>query len=134
MRSKVIVYAVAVSAIVFASGVAVGQRTSAAKFAKYLRPSARTEMDWITLESNVDSIRDGLPQSDGLWTPTTYFDAKENRPGAFVVISSKLATAPLETVRAQISEMYYTTYSRLKSVIPELSEDDFVLRVMRPTP
>ena len=40
---------------------------------------------------------------------------------------------PLETVKAQISEAYHVTYSRLKNEIPELSEDDFVLSVMRPT-
>ncbi len=133
MRNSIFVYAVAISAVVFASGVAVGQRTSSSKFAKYLRASGRTEMDWIALEANVDSIRDSLPLSEALWTPVIYFDAKQNLPGASVVISSKLATSTLEDVKAHISETYYATYSRLKAAIPELSEDDFVLRVLRPT-
>lgn len=133
MRSKTVVYLLVAGAALFVSGIAVGQRTGTSKFTKYLRPSVRTEMDWITLDANVDSIRESLPQSGGISIPFTYFNLKENRPEAFAMISVKLMLAPVETVKAQISEAYHVTYSRLKNQIPELSEDDFVLTVMSPT-
>jgi hypothetical protein len=133
VRSKTTVYAVIAGAALFVSGIAVGQK-GPSKFSKYLRPSVRTEMDWIALGANVDAIRETLPQSGGLSVPFTYFNAKENRPQAFVMISVKFMFEPLETVRAEISKAYYAAYSTLKHEIPELSEDDFVLKVMSPTP
>jgi hypothetical protein len=96
MRPKMLMVVVIAGAVLFASGIAVGQRAGTSKFAKYLRPSVRTEMDWITLDANVDAIRDSLPQSEGLSVPFTYFNAKENRPEAFVMISVKFMFEPLE--------------------------------------
>jgi hypothetical protein len=133
VRSKTRLSVVVAGVALFTSGIAVGQRAGTSKFAKYLGPSVRTEMDWITLEASVDAIRDKVPQSGGIWIPVTYFNAKENRPEAFAMISTKLMLEPVETAKAQISEAYYLTYYRLKNQIPELSEDDFVLRVMSPT-
>jgi hypothetical protein len=129
MRSKVVGYVVAVSAIIFASGVAVGQRTSASKFAKYLRPSVRSELEWKTLEADVDSIRGSLPYRKGISIPEHYY--KEDRLQARAVISPDFEKAPLETVKGQLLGVYGLEYVHLKSAIPELSEDDFVLSVYR---
>lgn len=133
MRSKTFVCAVAVSAMIFASGVAVGQRTSASAFAKYLRPSVRTEMDWITLEANVDSIRSLVPSSEGIFIPQISFNYKQNRPEAVVSISSDFEKGSLDAIKSKITEKYYLAYYGLKNVVPELTEDDFVLTVNRLT-
>lgn len=133
MRSKTLVYAVAASAIFFASGFATGQRAGASKFDKYLRPAVRTKMDWMTLKASVEAIRANTPMVDDMSIPQVYFNYKENRPQASVAISSNFEKAPLETVRQRISQKCLFTYVYLKSELPDLSEDDFVLRVIRIT-
>ena len=133
MRSKVFVYGVAFSTIIFVSGVAVGQRTGTSKFAKYLRPSVRTEMDWIALEANVDSIRSLVPRSEGIFIPQIYFNSKQDRPEAVVSISADFEKGSLDTIKSKITEMYYLAYYGLKNDVPELTEDDFVLTVNRLT-
>src|SRR6266478_1228059 len=119
MRSKFVVYAVAANIIFFASGVAVGQRTSASKFAKYLRPINHPDMDLIALEVNVNSIRDLVPVN-GISIPQVFFNYKENRPQASVTISSEFEKASLDSIKSQITEKYYLTYFGLKRFIPEL--------------
>jgi len=131
VRSKTLVYVVVAGAALFTSGIAVGQRAGTSKFTKYLRPPVRTEMDWITLDTDVDLIRGSLPYRNGISIPETVFNYKENRLQARVFISSDFEKAPLETVKAQLLGLYGLEYVHLKATIPELSEDDFVLSVYR---
>jgi hypothetical protein len=119
---------IAANALFLATGIAVGQRAGVSKFEKYLRPAAPTEMDWITLQDNVGSIRASLPY-DELSVRKTYSNHKTNRLETEVIISDDFAKAPLETVKTQILGCYLAEYHDLKSAIPELSEDDFVLTV-----
>jgi hypothetical protein len=122
---------VVIAAALFASGIAVGQRAATSKFDKYLHPSVRTEMDSIALETTVDLILGSLPYRDGLSIPKTTFDYKANRLQAWVSTSPDFEKAPLETVKTEIGVLYKLEYVHLKASIPELSEDDFVLRVNR---
>ena len=131
MRSKTPVYLIVAGAALFASGIAVGQRAATSKFDKYLHPSVRTEMDSMALETTVDLILGSLPYRDGLSIPKTTFDYKENRLQAWVLTSPDFEKAPLEAVKTQIGGLYRLEYVRLKALIPELSEDDFVLNVNR---
>ena len=62
MRIKV-AYAISAGVALFVSGAAVGQWASGSKFAKYLRSANRTEMDLITLETNVSMIEQLLPMT-----------------------------------------------------------------------
>jgi hypothetical protein len=88
-------------------------------------------MDWMTLEATVESVRSSVQMSDHISIPQTFFNYKENRPEAWVFVYSDAEKAPLETVRNQIVSRYIETYSVLKNKMPELSEDDFVLRAFR---
>ena len=131
MQPKLLVCAIAASAVFFISGLVVGQRTSSSKFDKYLRPANFVEMDYITLQVDVDNIRDQMPMRDNITTPRVYFNYKQYYPQAIVFISSDFEKAPLDTVKGLIREKYYPTFYKLKNYIPELSEDDFVLKVYR---
>lgn len=132
MRHKMIVCAFAGIAL-FGAGIAVGQRTSASKFDKYLHPATRTDMDFIALETNVENIRSLMPMDKGMSTPTVFFSYKEGQPQAIVTISSEFEKGSITTIKNQILEKYYLTYFGLKQAIPELSEDDFLLKVVRVT-
>jgi|GEM_PF-5218777 len=134
MQPKLLVCAIAASAVFFISGMAVGQRTSASKFDKYLRPVNRPDIDFIALEVNVESIRESVPMDNGISIPQVYFNYKKDRPQASVSISPEFEKASLDAIKSQIIEKYYMAYLRLKDFIPTLSEDDFVLRVIRITP
>jgi len=133
VRSKTIAYVMLAGAALFASGIAVGQRAGASKFDKYFRPAVHTEMDWLLLQVNVDSIRRGVEHGNGLGIPITDFDLKEHRLKARIMISDEQAHKPVETLRKQILEAYYFTHSQLFVSIPGLSEDDFVLEVVKMT-
>jgi hypothetical protein len=122
---------VVIAIALFASGVAVGQRTPASKFDKYFHPSLRTEMDSLALETTVDLILGSLPYRNGLSIPKTVFDYKQNRVQAWALSSSDFEKAPIETVKAEIIALYRLELVHLKASIPELSEDDFVLSVNR---
>jgi hypothetical protein len=119
--------------VLFAAGIAVGQRLNASKFDKYLRPASRTEMDLIALETNVESIRSLVPMEKGISIPKVTFNYNEAQPQATVVISPEFEKGPLAAIRDQITEKYYLAYFQLKYAIPELSEDDFLLKVVRVT-
>lgn len=134
MRFNRFVFAIVGSVVLFGSGVAIGQRPSASKFAKYLRPAAHTEMDWIALEANVDAIRSSVPMRDDVSIPAMYFNYKENRPEAGLMLYPDAEKAPLDTVRNQILVKYVSALTSLQRQMPELSEDDFVLRVFRIAP
>jgi len=131
VRSKTILYVILAGAALFTSGIAVGQRAGTSKFNKYLRPAAHTEMDWLMLEANVSSIRRWVEHGDGLGIPVTYFNLKEHRPKARIVISDEQMHKPVESLREQISGAYDSTYSQLFVRMPELSRDDFVLEVLK---
>jgi hypothetical protein len=133
VRSKTIIYVLLAGAALFASGIAVGQRAGTSKFNKYFRPAVHTEMDWLLLQVNVDSIRIGVEHSNGLGIPITHFDGKEHRLKARIMISDEQAHRPVETLREQISAAYYSTHSQLFVRMPGLSEDDFVLEVLKIT-
>jgi hypothetical protein len=133
MRSKVIVRAVAAGVILFASGVAIGQRTNASKFDKYLRPTSRTDMDFIALEASVKLIQDVIPGNKGIFIPQVFFNYQEHRPQAFVSVTSEFEKGSLDTIKSQIIERYYLAYYGVAKSIPELSQDDFVLVVTRLT-
>ncbi len=133
VRSKTIVYVILAGAALFTSGIAVGQRAGTSKFNKYLRPAAITEMDWIMHRVDVGSIRIGVEHGNGLGIPITDFDFKEHRLKARLMISDEQAHRPVETLRKQISEAYYSTHSQLFVLMPGLSEDDFVLEVLKMT-
>ena len=90
-------------------------------------------MDFITVAVNVARIRDNMPMDHGISIPEIFFNSKVNQPQATVFISSEFEKASLDTVKAQIQEKYYMTYYSLQNLIPELSKDDFVLRVNRLT-
>jgi hypothetical protein len=51
-------------------------RTGSSKFDKYLRPMNRTEMDFIALETNVNTIHESLPKADGISIPEVYVNYK----------------------------------------------------------
>jgi hypothetical protein len=131
LRFNRFVCAIVGSVVLFGSGVAIGQRGSVSKFGKYLRPAVRTEMDWIALEANVDVIRSSVPTRDDMTISTIYFDPKENRLEAGLVLYPDAEKAPLETVRTQIVVKYVSALTALHNQMPELSENDFVLRVFR---
>ena len=133
MRLKPVACIVAAISVVFISGVAVGQRTPASKFAKYLRPVVHDDMHLITLEVNIESIRENVPLNDGISIPQVFFNYREDHPQASANISVEFEKAPLDEVKGKITDKYYSTYYGLKNYIPELSEDDFVLRVNRYT-
>src|SRR5690349_14393838 len=133
MQPKLLVCGIVTSAVFFISGLAVGQRTSASKFDKYLRPANFAEMDFIALQVDVDSIRGQMPMRDDISIPQVFFNYKEDRPQAFVLISSDFEKAPLDTVKYRIIDRYYSAYYKLKRYIPELSDDDFILKVFRMT-
>ncbi len=107
MQSKRFLCAMAASAMIFVSGVAVGQRTNASKFARYLVPSPRTEMDWITLEANVENVRSMVPSTDGIFVPQIYFNAKRHRPEAVVSISRDFEKGSLDALKSKIADKYY---------------------------
>jgi hypothetical protein len=127
------VYAAVLGIAVFGTGIAVGQRTSTSKFAKYLRPGYRTDMALITLEANLNLVRGMVPLSEGISIPQIFFNVQANQPQASAYISSDFENASLDSVKSKITEKYYFSYFELKQSIPELSEDDFVLRVIRYT-
>lgn len=131
MRIQMLVYGIAVGGIFFASGVAVGQRVSPSKFARYLEPAVRTKMDLIALESNLALIRSLMPRDNGMSTPRVYFNAKEGRPEASVDLSVGFEKFPRNTIESQIKRRYYLAYAEVREYIPNLSENDFVLHVYR---
>jgi hypothetical protein len=133
MRPKHLVYAIAVSAVFFISGLAVGQRTSTSKFAKYLQPTTPPLMELITLEANIDRIRDSVPMdaNEGITIPQAVFDLKNDRLLASAAIYPEFEKASLDSIKSRITTRYFGMYSDLKALIPELSADDFVLRITR---
>jgi hypothetical protein len=131
MRSKTLVYVVVAAAALFASGIAVGQRAVTSKFAKYLQLGNRTEMDLVALEVDMNLIRASVPTEKGIFIPHVSFNYKEDRPEAAVYISSEFEKASLDTVKSEILTDYLMTYNYLKPLVPELTEDDFVLKVVR---
>jgi hypothetical protein len=138
MRPKLFVYLIAAGAVFFASGIAIGQHTATSKFAKYLGPAVQTDMDLIALRASVDALRWNLPVTTGMGAPVIYFDYKENRPEASVTISAELEKEPPDKVKSKIVEEYSLTWTMVRRYIPDLSGDDFVLRIFRhvndPTP
>lgn len=135
MRPRHLVYAIAASAVFFMSGLAVGQRTSTSKFAKYLQPTTPTVMELITLEANMDRIRNSVPMDadEGITIPSAVFDLKNDRVMASALILPAFEKATLDDIKARITTRYFGMYEDLKSLIPELSPDDFVLRITRLT-
>jgi hypothetical protein len=131
MRSKLVVYTIAAGALFFAFGVAVGQRTSASRLARFHRPANLTWMDDILADENLALVRDSIPIED-LTIPFVRYNAIEDRLQATVYIPEALEKASLETVKKKILERYYWTYSESSERIgADLSEDDFVLKVFR---
>lgn len=133
MRIKV-AYAISAGVALFVSGAAVGQWASGSKFAKYLRSANRTEMDLITLETNVSMIEQLLPMTEGMSAPTVVFDPKEGGPHASVFVSSDFEKEPLDTVKSRIHERWALAFFSLEGSVPELSKDEFVLKVYRLSP
>ena len=131
MRSGLFVYAIVASGIVFASGIAVGQKAARSKFDKYLRPAARTEMDWIALEAQITALQWAVPFVDGMSAPRIFFNHDTNQMQARVLVSADFEKAPLETVKKRISGQYYYGWLLVMTQLPEVSEDDFVLTVWR---
>jgi len=67
--------------------------------------------------------------------PYIQFSPKENQLQASLVVFPEFERLPLEKVRQRIALMSVVTYEQLKAggLFPDLSEDDFVLKVIRPT-
>jgi hypothetical protein len=135
MRPKFFVAAAVVCLALLATGIAIGQRSneSTFKFRKYLQPTSKTDMDIVALETTVETMRSLMPMSKGISTPSVYFNYKEAQPQAIVLISPEFEKGSLDGIKSQIADLYYLTYLRLKASIPELVEDDFLLKVIRVT-
>ncbi|SRR5713226_5515755 len=131
MQSKLLVCIIAASAAVFLSGIAVGQRTSSSKFAKYLRPANQTEMNVIEIDANMNAIRDRVQRGAHISIPQTRFNYTDDRPESLAEISTEFEKAPLDVIKYEILSAYSLAYDDLKLSIPELSEDDFVLKIYR---
>lgn len=61
-------------AVVFASGVVVGQRRSASKFEKYFQPTTVSAMDFAMLQANIDLIREYVRDANGISIPKVVYD------------------------------------------------------------
>ena len=134
MRFKLPLHIIAICAVLFLAGIAVGQRISPSKFDKYLRPTNSTEMDIIALNVNLESVRNLWPMESGISVPMVYYDQTEKQPAATVSISPAFEKQPLDTIRSLIVDRYAVALAELKARIPELSEDDFAMRVSRNNP
>ena len=130
MRSKTCVCTVLAGAAIFGSGMAIGQRTSASRFAKHLGPSQRTEMELIELEANIDLIQLSMPRDDGMSVPSVGFNYKKDRREASIFVSQEFTQASLDKIKKAILFKYELAYSSVKHHIPEMTEDDFVLKVL----
>lgn len=118
--------------VFFIAGILVGQRTHS-KFEKYIQPSVPSAMDIITLEANVDEIRQSIAMEpgEGITIPEVFYDLKSEKFKASAFILPDFEKASLEDIKARITTRYYGMYESLKSFVPELLPEDFSLRVVR---
>jgi hypothetical protein len=122
----------AASVLLLSTGVAVGQRLNSSKYDKYFKPATLTQMDIATLEANLNSLREAIPADDNHFVPVVTFDTKEKTFKGFMGVSYRVESQPIEEIRKMIQLQYSLLYESLKSSVPELSEDDFMLTVYTP--
>lgn len=134
MRLKLLLCAAAfAAATLFTVGIAVGQRSTTSKFERYFRPASPTQMDLITLATNLQLVREQVPPSSGVSIPELFFNYQTGQPEAVSRISPDFESASLDNVKRKIIELYYSAYYGLRESIPELSEDQFTFRINRYT-
>src|SRR5215510_3482013 len=86
-RPKTRAFTIAGGLLLFASGLTLGQRTGTSRFAKYLQPLQIRGVDFVALEAMSTSFREQVPMDNDISIPSIWFNSKEDRMQASVLIS-----------------------------------------------
>lgn len=108
-----VAYVAAAGMLIFTSGLAVGQRSSPPKFAKYLHPLSIRASDLITLHANVTLLRDNIPMRD-ISTPGVWYDPKADRVQTSAFINSEFEKQPIAEVKNGSLRKGYSAFLRLQ--------------------
>jgi hypothetical protein len=118
-------------AVVFASGVVVGQRQSASKFEKYFQPTSVSSLDFAMLQANIDLIREYVRDANGIPIPKVVYDPKQDKLHGSLTVDQNFNTLPVNQARMRLLNSCLSADTVVKRYMPELQFEDFVLTVNR---
>lgn len=128
VQAKTIVHIVLGVALLFALGIAFGQKQVAFKFEKYLRPASISVMDYAMLRANLDLIRPSGLTFIGEPTPTVSYNAERDEINA-TVFYDHIGDQPVAVARSRIERVAQDVLYRLRQYIPEVRDGDLVMEV-----